>query len=169
MPRPLDTAASVLEEGKLFGIFPEATPSRDGNLHRGLLASLAWRCVPARRSSLWAPVIPVGIRGHRPDPTAGCVGPPTVPGSRGELRAADPCRALPQPVPRTRCLRRLTDEIMCAICQLSGQIHLDRYADRPERPAPVIRPPAEVRSPVGCSAPPHTSGCDGRSTGLRFQ
>jgi 1-acyl-sn-glycerol-3-phosphate acyltransferase len=133
----LDTAASVLEEGKLFGIFPEGTRSRDGHLHRGRtgIARLALRT--------GAPVIPVGIRGtDRIQPPGASVprlfrgcevsfGPP-IPVEHYRNRSRDP-----------GVYRDLTDEIMYTICQLSGQIYLDRYADRPVSPAPVIRPPAE--------------------------
>jgi 1-acyl-sn-glycerol-3-phosphate acyltransferase len=136
----LDTAASVLEEGKLFGIFPEGTRSRDGNLHRGRtgIARLALRT--------GAPVIPVGIRGtDRIQPPGasiprlfrGCevsFGPP-IPVEHYRNRSREP-----------GVYRGLTDEIMYAICQLSGQIYLDRYADRPERPAPLVTSPAEDRA-----------------------
>ena len=33
--RALDAAASVLEAGELFGIYPEGTRARDGKLHKG--------------------------------------------------------------------------------------------------------------------------------------
>ena len=46
--RALDTAARLLEDGELFGIYPEGTRARDGFLHKG---------TPARRDSLSGPVL----------------------------------------------------------------------------------------------------------------
>src|SRR3546814_6538641 len=55
--RALDTAARVLDQGELFGIYPEGTRSRDGRLHRG-------KTGPARLAlRTGAPIIPVGLRG----------------------------------------------------------------------------------------------------------
>ncbi len=50
----LDAAAEVLEQGRLFMIYPEGTRSRSGNLHKGRTgaARLALRCN--------APIIPAG-------------------------------------------------------------------------------------------------------------
>ena len=53
----LDAAASVLDDGRLFMIYPEGTRSRSGNLHKGRTgaARLAIRCD--------APIVPVGHQG----------------------------------------------------------------------------------------------------------
>jgi len=53
----LETAADLLAEGRLVGIYPEGTRSRDGALHRGHtgVAHLAM--------STGAPIVPVGIVG----------------------------------------------------------------------------------------------------------
>ena len=53
----LETAADLLRDGQLVGIYPEGTRSRDGRLHRGHsgVAHLA--------AMTGAPIIPVGITG----------------------------------------------------------------------------------------------------------
>src|SRR5215213_2959713 len=55
----LDTASGILERGELFGIYPEGTRSRTGNLHKGHTgaARLALRT--------GAPILPVGLIGTR--------------------------------------------------------------------------------------------------------
>src|SRR5215207_1882194 len=53
----LDAAEAVLRKGELFGIFPEGTRSRDGNLYKG-------RTGAARLATkLGCPLFPVGIVG----------------------------------------------------------------------------------------------------------
>ena len=57
--RALATAQRLLEEGQLFGIYPEGTRSRDGRLYRGHTG-------PARLAlRTGAPIIPIGISGAR--------------------------------------------------------------------------------------------------------
>ena len=53
----LETARAVLERGELFGIFPEGTRSRDGDLYKG-------RTGAARLAmDIGCPIFPVGITG----------------------------------------------------------------------------------------------------------
>jgi 1-acyl-sn-glycerol-3-phosphate acyltransferase len=125
----LDTAASVLEQDELFGIFPEGTRSRDGLLHKGRagLARLAMRA--------GAPIIPVGLRG------TDLIQPPGASVPRPFVR----CEVhFGRPIEMTRfagralgaaTYRTITDEVMYEIGQLSGQPYVDRYADRPTPPA----------------------------------
>jgi 1-acyl-sn-glycerol-3-phosphate acyltransferase len=124
----LDTAASVLDEGKLFGIFPEGTRSRDGCLHRGRtgIARLAMRT--------GAPVIPVGIKGTDRIQPPGASTP--RPFRRCEVTFGEPIH-VDHYTERSRdagVYRDLTDEIMYEISQLSGQVYVDRYADRADKP-----------------------------------
>lgn len=126
----LDTAAGVLDRGELFGIFPEGTRSRDGLLHKGRagLARLAVRT--------GAPIIPVGIRGtDRIQPPGSSVPRPFV---RCEVHFGRPIEISRYNGRRlgAAAYRSITDEVMFEISQLSGQTYVDRYADRPDPPAP---------------------------------
>jgi 1-acyl-sn-glycerol-3-phosphate acyltransferase len=131
----LDTAAGVLEQNELFGIFPEGTRSRDGLLHKGRagLARLAMRA--------GAPIIPVGLRG------TDLIQPPGASVPRPFVR----CEVhFGRPIEMTRFAQRalgaatyrtITDEVMYEIGQLSGQTYVDRYADRPAAPtseSPIV-------------------------------
>lgn len=122
--RALDTAARLLVDGELFGIYPEGTRARDGFLHKGHTG--------AARLSLrtGAPIIPVGILGTR------AVQPP-------EAKAPKPFRPVevrfgePMFPPKTGSvadqrlqLRHMTDELMFEIRNLTGQEYVDEYATR---------------------------------------
>lgn len=147
--RALDTAASVLNRGELFGIYPEGTRSRDGKLHRGHTgaARLALRT--------GAPIIPVGIRGtdliqptgaSAPRPFCSCqvnIGPPI-----------DVTRYLDRANDRL-VLRQIIDEVMYEIRRLSGQDYVDSYANKPARSAPVAEP---VTAPVEADVVPTPNG-----------
>lgn len=135
--RALDAAAGVLARGELFGIYPEGTRSRDGKLHKGHTG-------PARLAlRTGAPLVPVGMVGTReiqppgakaPRPFRPCeirIGRPIVPGAHGDL--ADD----------RLVLRRLTDELMYEIRELTGQEYVDHYATRQHEAMPS-QPPAVV-------------------------
>jgi 1-acyl-sn-glycerol-3-phosphate acyltransferase len=127
----LDTAASVLERGELFGIFPEGTRSPDGMLHKGRagLARLAVRT--------GAPIVPVGIRGtDRVQPPGASVPRPFVHCEVHFGRPVDMSRFVGRRL-GAATYRSITDEVMYEISQLSGQTYVDRYGDRPARPEPV--------------------------------
>lgn len=142
--RALDAAAAVLERGELFGIYPEGTRSRSGQLHKGHtgVARLALRT--------GAPIVPVGILG------AVEVQPPDARLPRPFL---DVLIRYGEPIDVRRyadrsndrlVLRQITDELMYSIRELSGQDYVDSYATKshagvPAAPA-VIAPtvPAEI-------------------------
>jgi 1-acyl-sn-glycerol-3-phosphate acyltransferase len=114
-------AGEVLERGGVFGIYPEGTRTRDGNLHRGHtgVARLALRT--------GAPIVPVGLVGT------------------DEVQPVD--RKMPrlgrvvtvrfgEPIPMEHyhasehdhfTLRALTDEVMFEIQQLCGYTYDDCY------------------------------------------
>ncbi len=110
----LDTALAVLNDGDAFGIYPEGTRSRDGRLARGK-TGVAWLALTAD-----CPVVPVAVSGtdrvqpvgvswprpHRVTVTFG--EPLTFPEHRGRARNG-------------KARREVTDRIMEAIAELSGQ------------------------------------------------
>jgi 1-acyl-sn-glycerol-3-phosphate acyltransferase len=129
----LDTALSVLKEGKLLGIYPEGTRSPDGYLYRG-------RTGVARLAlTAGVPVIPVGLVG-----TAEVM---PKDAKMPRLSGRQTVRVkYGQPLEFTRyagrerdrmVLRSATDEIMYEIMQLSGQEYKDEYASKkPTQPLP---------------------------------
>ena len=120
----LDAATEVLENGGLFGIYPEGTRSPDGRLYKGHtgVARLALRNQ--------APVHAVAMVGTREAQPIGQVKPNffmpiTVKISKPMTferyydRADDP-----------RVLREITDQIMFELRELSGQAYVNQYAKR---------------------------------------
>lgn len=138
--KALDASAEILNAGELFGIYPEGTRSRSGDLHRGHtgVARLALRTN--------SPIIPVGLVGTRE------VQPPDAklprPFREVTIRFGKPidvCRYADRasdPI----VLRQITDEVMYEIRNLSGQEYVDHYATKkhetlPAEPAVIgIRP-----------------------------
>ncbi len=120
----LDVALSVLRDGEAFGIYPEGTRSRDGRLYRGRtgVAHLAL--------TAGVPVVPVGVRGTENLQPVGS--------SRLRLAKVSVTFGAPidfagrfEGVPVGRARREVTDEIMTAIADLSGQERADHYNERP--------------------------------------
>ncbi len=118
----LDAAEEVLRRGELFGIFPEGTRSRNGNLHKG-------RTGAARLAmKLDCPIFPVGVVGtdeiQPPDAKlpklfTGCqikIGRPIRP-SRYKGRGAEHI-----------AWRSMIDEVMYEIRELTGQSYVNTYA-----------------------------------------
>jgi 1-acyl-sn-glycerol-3-phosphate acyltransferase len=119
----LDIALDVLGRGEAFGIYPEGTRSRDGRLYRGRtgVAHLAL--------TSGAPVVPVGLTGTEHIQPVGS----TLP------RLADVTVRFGAPlsfaeafagVPLGRARREVTDVVMNAIQQLSGQEFAGVYNER---------------------------------------
>jgi 1-acyl-sn-glycerol-3-phosphate acyltransferase len=144
--RALSAATRVLEAGEYFGIYPEGTRSRTGQLFRGHTG-------PARLAlRTGAPIIPVGIRGSRdimpPDarfprlfrPVSINLGRP-ISVERYAERADD-----------RLVLRQIIDEVMFEIRSLSGQEYVDSYATKSDR-ALVVAPTAQLHE-----ATPSTNG-----------
>jgi 1-acyl-sn-glycerol-3-phosphate acyltransferase len=122
--RALASATEVLQDGNVFGIYPEGTRTRDGLLHRGHtgVARLAMRC--------GAPIVPVGLVGTDDVQPVDSKMPKfnrhiTV--RFGE--PIDPARYAGLENDRL-ALRELTDEVMYEICQLSGYEYVDTYATK---------------------------------------
>lgn len=120
----LQTALDVLGRGEAFGIYPEGTRSRDGRLYRGRtgVAHLAL--------TSGAPVVPVGLTGtDRLQPIGSRL--PRL--ARVTVAFGAPITVAGEydGVPPGRARRDLTDRIMRAICELSGQVEAGIYNDRP--------------------------------------
>jgi 1-acyl-sn-glycerol-3-phosphate acyltransferase len=116
-------ARKVLDQGELFGIYPEGTRSHDGRLYRGK-TGVARLALITR-----APVIPVAVL--KTDEVA--------PPGKAFGRFAQPVVRFGKPLDFSRyegmendryILRSITDEIMYEIMRLSGQEYVDMYATR---------------------------------------
>jgi 1-acyl-sn-glycerol-3-phosphate acyltransferase len=117
----LRAGLKVLERGELFGIYPEGTRSHDGRLYKGRTG--------VARLALMAgvPVIPTAVIG------TDVIAPP------GKIvkKIISPTVKFGEPLDFSRyagmtgdrfILRSITDEIMYAIMELSGQEYVDLYA-----------------------------------------
>jgi 1-acyl-sn-glycerol-3-phosphate acyltransferase len=122
--RALTTGLRVLAEGRLLGIYPEGTRTPDGRLYRGKtgVARLALES--------GAPVIPTAMMGTFE------LMPPGRHLPRLRIR---PGVKFGKPLDFSRyaglqsdrlVLRAVTDEIMYALMELSGQEYVDEYAQR---------------------------------------
>jgi 1-acyl-sn-glycerol-3-phosphate acyltransferase len=115
------TAVRLLREGKLLGIYPEGTRSPDGRLYKGKtgVARMALEAgVPVIPVAMIGTdkVNPIGSRMWRPHRVQIKVGEP-LDFSRYAGMAGD------------RFIERsMTDEIMYALMELSGQTYVDLYA-----------------------------------------
>jgi 1-acyl-sn-glycerol-3-phosphate acyltransferase len=119
----LMTGRRVLEEGRIFGIYPEGTRSPDGRLYRG-------RTGVARLTLMTgAPVVPFAMIGTDK----------VQPGGSGMLRIAPVTIRFGRPLDFTRydgmdrdryVLRAVTDEVMSDVMRLGGQEYVDVYATK---------------------------------------
>ena len=117
----LNAGLRVLQRGELFGIYPEGTRSPDGRLYKG-------RTGVARLALLAkVPVIPSAVIG------TDVIAPP----GRIIRKVVSPTIKFGRPLQFSRyegmvedrfILRSITDEIMYAIMELSGQEYVDVYA-----------------------------------------
>ena len=117
--KALDIALEKLNEGKVFGIYPEGTRSRDGYLYRGKIG-VAWLA-----HMTGAPVVPVGLIGtdRLQKPGSNLVYP-----HRFTIRVGEPMwfeKTGEQMTGKQR--RQTTNQIMDEIAQLSGQARKDEY------------------------------------------
>jgi 1-acyl-sn-glycerol-3-phosphate acyltransferase len=166
----LDIAADVLDRGELFGIYPEGTRSRSGDLHRGHTgpARLALRCN--------VPLIPVGLIGTRevqpPDQ------PYPKPGLDLTVKFGKPIRVENYDLEgdERRVLRQIIDELMFEIQALTGQTYVDTYATKKkteEAPKVVTPDPTvvELRKPavVGPGAGEVDASRGTAASALRFK
>lgn len=119
----LMTGRRILEEGKIFGIYPEGTRSPDGRLYRG-------RTGIARLTLMTgAPVVPFAMIGTDK----------LQPGGRGIPRPGRVTVRFGEPMEFSRyegmdrdryVLRAVTDSVMTEVMRLSGQEYVDMYATK---------------------------------------
>ncbi len=117
----LQTGLHILRSGSLLGIYPEGTRSPDGRLYRG-------RTGVARMAlEAGVPVLPVAMVGTFEMAPPGAILPRPV---RVQVRVGRPLDfSRYEGLAEDRfVLRSITDEIMYAVMQLSGQEYVDTYA-----------------------------------------
>lgn len=119
----ITTGIRILDEGHMLGIYPEGTRTADGRLYRGKTG------VARMALEGHAPVIPVAMIGTYEIQPPGRVRPRT--------RRVGVCFGDPLDFARYDgmesdrfVLRSVTDEIMYALMELSGQEYVDMYATR---------------------------------------
>jgi 1-acyl-sn-glycerol-3-phosphate acyltransferase len=119
----LMTGRRILEEGRIFGIYPEGTRSPDGRLYRG-------RTGIARLTLMTgAPVVPFAVIGTDK----------LQPGGAGLPRPGKVTVRFGEPMEFSRyegmdrdryVLRAVTDSVMTEVMRLSGQEYVDMYATK---------------------------------------
>ncbi|AJP01177.1 lysophospholipid acyltransferase family protein [Streptomyces leeuwenhoekii] len=124
----LMTGRRVLEEGRIFGIYPEGTRSPDGRLYRG-------RTGIARLTLMTgAPVVPFAMIGTDK----------LQPGGRGIPRPGKVTVRFGEALEFSRyegmdrdryVLRAVTDSVMAEVMRLSGQEYVDMYATKAKKAA----------------------------------
>jgi len=122
----LMTGRRVLEEGRVFGIYPEGTRSPDGRLYRG-------RTGIARLALMTgAPVVPFAMIGTNEVQPSGSGLPRIGGGRRIRVRFGRPLDfSRYDGMDRDRyVLRAVTDEVMSEVMELGGQEYVDIYATK---------------------------------------
>jgi 1-acyl-sn-glycerol-3-phosphate acyltransferase len=155
--RALATGLRVLADGRLLGIYPEGTRSPDGRLYRGHTG------VGRLALESGAPVIPIAMMATFELMPPGRLWP--------RLRFRPGVR-FGEPLDFSRyaglesdplVLRAVTDEIMYALMELSGQEYVDEYAQQAKNRlrsgrrftrAPRLAVPASAPGPAPAPAPP---------------
>jgi 1-acyl-sn-glycerol-3-phosphate acyltransferase len=128
----LDAAAEVLERGELFGIFPEGTRSRTGDLYKG-------RTGAARLAmKIGCPIFPVGIVGTAEIQPPDAIVPKFFASCEIKIgRAIKPERYRDRGAEHI-AWRSMTDEVMYEIREMTGQNYVNRYAGEKAETEPTI-------------------------------
>ncbi len=148
--RAMASATEVLRAGKVFGIYPEGTRTRDGMLHRGHtgVARLALGCN--------VPIVPIGIIGSDEVQPVDSRMPKLFRVVRIRFgEPIDPARYAGR-VHDHMALRELTDEVMYEIAQLSGYEYVDTYATKRAEDIPTdaahVASYADARTPISAAS-----------------
>jgi 1-acyl-sn-glycerol-3-phosphate acyltransferase len=129
--RALDSAMDVLRAGRVFGIYPEGTRTRDGFLHRGHTG------VARLALNSGVSIVPVGLIGTDDVQPVDARAPRLF--QRVTVRFGepiDPARYHEHPEERL-ALRELTDEVMYEIRELCGYEYVDTYATKTAEDIPI--------------------------------
>ncbi|MFE0463657.1 lysophospholipid acyltransferase family protein [Kitasatospora sp. NPDC058965] len=121
----LDAALEVLNNGQAFGIYPEGTRSLDKRLYRGK-TGVAWLALTAG-----VPVVPVALEGTDEIQPVGTRRPRI---RKVTVRFGEPLdfSHLHGQARNARVRRQVTDEVMAAIHELSGQELAPVYNEVPK-------------------------------------
>lgn len=121
----LDSIQHILDQQGVVGIFPEGTRSPDGQLYKGHTGVARLALTGGK------PVVPVGIINTRR--VKSMIGIPTMKGAR--IVIGDPLgfAEYKDRSDDAQVLRWVTNEVMAAIQQLTGQSYVDVYASRRKR------------------------------------
>jgi 1-acyl-sn-glycerol-3-phosphate acyltransferase len=148
--RALGSATEVLRTGKVFGIYPEGTRTRDGKLHRGHtgIARLAMRCN--------TPILPIGMIGSDEVMPVNSKLPKLFRHVTVRFgQPIDPGRYAGMENDRL-ALRELTDEVMYEINELSGYEYVDTYATKQAEDIPTevgrVAAFSDVRAPAAAAS-----------------
>ncbi|ARI55706.1 MULTISPECIES: lysophospholipid acyltransferase family protein [unclassified Streptomyces] len=128
----------VLGKGELLGIYPEGTRSHDGRLYKGKVG-VAVMAITAR-----VPVIPCAMVGTFEIQPPGQVVPKI---KRVAIRFGEPLdfSRYAGMENQKAAIRAVTDEIMYAILELSGQEYVDEYAAKVKAAEQGAAPPKKFR------------------------
>lgn len=141
----MDTAVRLLREGKLLGIYPEGTRSPDGRLYKGKTG------IARMTLDAGVPVVPVAMIGtDRVNPIGSRMWRPR----KVHIRIGEPLDfSRYAGMAGDRFIERsMTDEIMYALMELSGQTYVDMYAASvKERAAKAAAEPAAAAARNGAA------------------
>ncbi|MEV4611140.1 lysophospholipid acyltransferase family protein [Kitasatospora sp. NPDC049258] len=121
----LEQALEIVQGGKAFGIYPEGTRSLDGRLYRGK-TGVAWLALTAG-----VPVVPVALEGPQDILPVGRKLPRV---RQVTVRFGKPLdfSELHGQARSAKARRQVTDQVMAAIQELSGQEAADSYNELPK-------------------------------------
>jgi 1-acyl-sn-glycerol-3-phosphate acyltransferase len=117
----LEQAVGIVEAGGAFAIYPEGTRSKDGRLYRGR-TGVGWLVL-----ATGARVLPVGLAGTEKIQPVG-TGRPRILAPRPTVRIGKPLDfGHYSELPPAKARRAVTDDIVAAIQELTGQEYTGAY------------------------------------------